>query len=234
MTQNHPAPSILSISERLSSVKSRINKARNKITSPQEVTLLAVSKRHHHRAIQKAYDEGQRDFGENYLQEALDKINTLNDLAIRWHFIGPIQSNKTRAVAEHFDWAHTVDRFKIAQRLASQRPACKPPLNVCIQVNIDHEESKSGVSEDEAIDLVNRLAQLPSLRLRGLMAIPDKRNSAQSFSRMQTLFSDIKTRCNLTDWDTLSMGMSGDLESAIANGATMVRIGTDIFGKRAD
>ena len=221
------------IEERLHDVKQRIKDASKLAPNSQAVTLVAVSKRHPLSSIEAAYECGQRDFGENYLQEALEKISALEEKDICWHFIGPIQSNKTRAIAENFDWVHTVDRIKIAQRLNDQRPEHLPPLNVCIQVNIDEEESKSGVAPEDCAQLAREIANFPHLRLRGLMAIPAKSlfGEQSPFARMQQLFQTLGKRRD-DSWDTLSMGMSADLEDAIANGANIVRIGTDIFGPR--
>lgn len=192
------------------------------------VQLLAVSKTKPAIELRAAYAAGQRDFGENYLQEALDKQQQLQDLDIIWHFIGPIQSNKTRAIAEHFTWVHSVDRLKIARRLSDQRPKHLTPLNICIQVNIDDEATKSGVSLIELPQLLEDIHKLPNITLRGLMAIPSATSNSEqaqhSFRKLAQALPD-----NL---DTLSMGMSGDLEAAIAAGATIVRIGTDIFGAR--
>lgn len=221
------------IEERLHDVKQRIKDASKLAPNSQAVTLVAVSKRHPLSSIEAAYECGQRDFGENYLQEALEKISALEEKDICWHFIGPIQSNKTRAIAENFDWVHTVDRIKVAQRLNDQRPEHLPPLNVCIQVNIDEEESKSGVAPEDCAQLAREIANFPHLRLRGLMAIPAKSlfGEQSPFTRMQQLFQTLGKRRD-DSWDTLSMGMSADLEDAIANGANIVRIGTDIFGPR--
>lgn len=196
-----------------------------------DVTLLAVSKTQPAHAIESAYNAGQREFGENYLQEALEKIALLEHLPLQWHFIGPIQSNKTRALAEHFDWVHSVDRVKIGQRLAQQRPAHLPPLQLCVQVNIDDDPSKAGCQPKEALALVQTLSTLPQLKLRGLMAIPKPDNSAQAFADLRALRDQISANTGLT-LDTLSMGMSGDLEQAVAEGSTLVRIGTAIFGER--
>ncbi len=198
------------------------------------VRLIAVSKTKPAAHIQAAIACGQRDFGENYLDEALEKIAQLSGSDCCWHFIGSIQSNKTRHVAAHFDWAHCIDREKIARRLSQQRPVHLPPLNVCIQVNIDAEASKSGVSADEALLLADKISPLPNIRLRGLMAIPSLAQNLDEqrkpFARMRALFETIQhTHAQM---DTLSMGMSGDLAAAIAEGATMVRIGTAIFGAR--
>ncbi len=202
--------------------------------TPNSVALLAVSKKHPADAISQLYTLGQRDFGENYLQEALTKIDTIEHKDIVWHFIGPIQSNKTRAISENFDWAHTVDRLKIAQRLSEQRPKESPKLNVCIQVNIDQQTSKSGVHPNEVAALVNAVNALPHLSLRGLMVIPNPETNldGSAFRETQSLFNHIKQNNPPPHWDTLSMGMSADLEQAIAHGSNIVRIGTDIFGPR--
>ena len=198
------------------------------------VTLLAVSKTFPPDAVRAAAVSGQRAFGENYVQEALDKMAALHDLKLEWHFIGPIQSNKTRAIAEHFDWVHGVERDKIARRLADARPAGLPPLQVCIQVNVSGEASKSGVAPDALTALAEQVAVLPRLQLRGLMAIPEPTPDASlrraRFSLLRDLKDDLVSRGHVLD--TLSMGMSDDLEDAIVEGATMVRVGTAIFGKR--
>ncbi|WP_420993518.1 YggS family pyridoxal phosphate-dependent enzyme [Cupriavidus sp. 30B13] len=201
-----------------------------------DVTLLAVSKTFPADAVRAAFDAGQRAFGENYVQEGADKIAQLADLraAISWHFIGPLQSNKTRIVAERFDWVHAVDRLRIAERLSAQRPAELPPLQVCLQVNISGEASKSGVAPEEVPALARAVAALPGLRLRGLMAIPepaaDVAAQRRPFAAMRALLAAL--RAQGLDVDTLSMGMSADMEAAIAEGATLVRIGTAIFGGR--
>ena len=205
---------------------------------PGDIQLLAVSKTRTPDEIRAAAAAGLSAFGENYLQEALDKIDALSDLAIDWHFIGPIQSNKTRPVAEHFAWVHTVDRLKIARRLSDQRPGHLPPLNICLQVNIDGEASKSGAAPDELKELALAVAQLPNIRLRGLMAIPapsdDSEAQRQPFFRLRQLLDTLRAGAPaLADLDTLSMGMSADMAAAIAEGATIVRIGTAIFGPRA-
>ncbi len=202
--------------------------------SASSVTLLAVSKTKPVERLREAYIAGQRDFGENYLQDALPKIEQLAGLGICWHFIGPLQSNKSRLVAEHFDWFHSLDRAKIARRLSEQRPAALGPLNVCIQVNISVEASKSGVMPAQAAALAKEIQGLPGLSLRGLMAIPssalDDAGQTLAFTQMRQLFEQLKPLA--PQMDTLSMGMSGDLETAIAQGSTMVRIGTAIFGAR--
>ena len=198
---------------------------------PATVGLLAVSKTKPAAALREAAGAGLRDFGENYLQEALDKQPALADLPLVWHFIGPIQSNKTRAIASHFDWVHSVDRLKIAQRLAEQRPPERGPLNICLQVNVSGEASKSGCHPDELPALAAAVSRLPNLRLRGLMAIPepteDPASQRVAFARLRTLSEALNLGL-----DTLSMGMSQDLEAAIAEGATWVRVGTALFGAR--
>lgn len=224
-----------SIAENLNQVRQQIKSASEKANrDSSEVTLLAVSKTRPSDDLRKAYAEGQRDFGENYLQESLEKITELNDLNICWHFIGPLQSNKTKAVAENFDWMHTVDRLKIAQRLSTQRPDNLPPLKICIQVNISREQSKSGVSPEELPELVDKISQLPNICIRGLMAIPKATDNPleqqQTFASMKTLLEQLQQRHK--DMDTLSMGMSGDMDIAIEEGSTIVRIGTAIFGAR--
>lgn len=203
-----------------------------------EVQLLAVSKTFPAQAVLDAMATGQLAFGENYLQEALDKIASVAqaqpDAAVEWHFIGPIQSNKTRPIAASFAWVHTVERLKIAQRLSEQRPPELGPLNICLQVNISGEASKSGASPEELPALAREVAQLPNLRLRGLMAIPepttDVAQQRAAFARVRALFDAL--RAEGLALDTLSMGMSGDLAPAIAEGATIVRVGSAIFGKR--
>jgi pyridoxal phosphate enzyme (YggS family) len=198
------------------------------------VTLLAVSKTQPASAIRIAATAGITNLGENYLQDALDKMADLHDLPLCWHFIGPIQSNKTRSIAEHFDWVHSVDRLKIARRLSEQRPAGMPPLQVCLQVNISGESSKSGIMPGELAQLAVAVNELPALRLRGLMAIPaastDTVAQRQAFAQLRHCLEALQT--TLPGLDTLSMGMSADLESAIAEGSTIVRIGTDVFGPR--
>lgn len=203
-----------------------------------DVQLLAVSKTFPAQAVLDAMAVGQLAFGENYLQEALDKIASVAqaqpDAAVEWHFIGPIQSNKTRPIAASFAWVHTVERLKIAQRLSEQRPPELGPLNICLQVNISGEASKSGASPEELPGLAREVAQLPNLRLRGLMAIPepttDVAEQRAAFARVRALFDAL--RADGLALDTLSMGMSGDLAPAIAEGATIVRVGSAIFGKR--
>jgi pyridoxal phosphate enzyme (YggS family) len=203
--------------------------------APEGIRVLAVSKTRIAEEVRAAAALGLRDFGENYVQEGLAKIEALAGLDLCWHFIGPIQSNKTRAIAEHFAWVHSVDRLKIAQRLSAQRPAQLPDLQVCLQVNISGEDSKSGVDPSELLALATAVAQLPRLQLRGLMAIPAP---ADTLARQREPFARLRDalvalQATLPMLDTLSMGMSGDLEAAIAEGATIVRVGTDLFGPRA-
>lgn len=223
------------LTERYTEVSERLRDAeRLAARSAGSVRLLAVSKRHPATAIRAYYAMGQREFGESYLQEALDKQQDLEDLAIVWHFIGPIQSNKTRDIAAHFDWVHGVDRLKVAERLSAQRPAELPPLNICIQVNTSGETSKAGVAPTECAALAVAVASLPRLRLRGLMTIPapetDPQRQRLPFRLLRELLEEL-VRDGL-ELDTLSMGMSDDLEAAIAEGATLVRIGTALFGQR--
>jgi pyridoxal phosphate enzyme (YggS family) len=198
----------------------------------QSVTLLTVSKTFSAEAVREAFAAGARNFGENYVQEGVDKIAALADLRdqIAWHLIGPLQSNKTRVVAEHFDWVHSVDRLKIAERLSEQRPAHLPPLQVCLQVNISDEASKSGVTASEAPALAHAVAALPRLRLRGLMAIPEPGAGSAAHRALHALMQQLQAEGLALD--TLSMGMSADLEAAIAEGSTLVRVGTAIFGAR--
>jgi pyridoxal phosphate enzyme (YggS family) len=202
------------------------------------VQLLAVSKTFSADDVRQVAACGHRDFGENYIQEGVDKIIALQDCqpALVWHCIGPMQSNKTKLVAEHFDWAHTVDRLKIAQRLNDQRPAHLPPLNVCLQVNIDGGETKSGIAPADVLALAAEVAKLPRLALRGLMTIPDPVEGFEAqvavHAKARALFDEVKAALNLPQFDTLSMGMTGDLEAAVQAGSTMVRVGTAIFGGR--
>lgn len=224
------------IAENLKKVRSEIIRSAQKHRrNPNDINLLAVSKTRPADDIRTAAALGQVDFGENYLQESVDKIGQLKDLDLCWHFIGPLQSNKTRAVAENFHWLHTLDRLKIAKRLSEQRPIDMPPLNVCIQVNISAETSKSGCHPDEVATLIDEISLLPNLCVRGLMAIPkaspDQSDQQTAFAKMQTLQLEIQTKH--PQLNTLSMGMSGDMDAAIAEGATIVRIGTAIFGPRA-
>ena len=220
------------IAENIAKVGARIREAAQASQRNfSDIGLLAVSKTKPAEDIREAHAAGLRDFGENYLQEALEKQAALTDLPLIWHFIGPIQSNKTRPIAEHFDWVHSVDRLKIAQRLSDQRPAHLAPLNICLQVNVSGEDSKSGCSPVELPELARAVSAMPNLKLRGLMAIPEPTDdiAAQhaAFARLRQLRDDLDLQL-----DTLSMGMSHDLEAAIAEGATWVRIGTALFGAR--
>ena len=232
----------MTISENLQLVQHRIaNSAQAAGRDPASITLLAVSKTFDVQAVLAAAQAGQRAFGENYVQEAIDKIATTRDmrahnpdLQLEWHFIGPIQSNKTRQIAEHFDWVHSVDRLKIAQRLSEQRPAEMPPLQICLQVNVSGEATKSGLEPDELLEPARAVVLLPNIRLRGLMAIPEPTEDVQqqraAFAKLQLMQNDLQAVGIQTD--TLSMGMSADMDAAIAEGATIVRIGTAIFGVR--
>jgi pyridoxal phosphate enzyme (YggS family) len=223
------------IRNKLQRVRQRIEAACAQAQRPvTDVTLLAVSKTFGPEAVREAHDAGQNAFGENYIQEAVEKIALLRDLPLQWHCIGPVQSNKTRLVAAHFDWVHTIDRLKIAQRLSEQRPPELPPLQVCVQVNIDGGPTKAGVSPKEVQALAQEIAQLPRLKLRGLMTIPepvdDFAGQRALHMRTRALFDQLNEAG--LGLDTLSMGMTADLEAAIAAGSTMVRIGTAIFGGR--
>lgn len=221
-----------SVANNLQSVWHQIAQSCDKAgRSQSEITLLAVSKTKPVSAIQQAYTAGQRDFAENYLQEALEKMALTHELDICWHFIGPLQSNKTRAVAEKFDWVHTLDRARVADRLSAQRPSESRPLQVCIQVNIDRQDSKSGCLPEDCQALAKYVASLPNLRLRGLMAIPSPANSRHAFAQLRQLRDEIMKKTGIV-LDTLSMGMSADLPVAISEGATIVRVGTAIFGQR--
>ena len=214
-------------------ILTQINQA--EITCQREtgfVQLLAVSKNKPASDIAQAYQFGQRHFGENYLQEALSKQQQLAAFNISWHFIGPIQSNKTRPIATHFDWVHSVDRLKIAQRLSEQRPAHLPPLNICLQVNISDEDTKSGVMLTQLPELIAQVMQLPNLRLRGVMAIPAPQTDYELQRQPYRKIHQTVMALNLPELDTFSFGMTGDLEAAIAEGATIVRIGTALFGSR--
>jgi hypothetical protein len=228
-----------SIADNLGSVTRRIQKATLRAgREPNSVSLLAVSKTRSPEELREAMTAGQLAFGENYLQEALDKIAALDDLAgIDWHFIGPIQSNKTRQIASAFSWVHSVDRLKVARRLSEQRESGLPPLNICLQVNINNEQSKSGCQPEDLPELVSEISLLPGLTLRGLMAIPDPEQSESalraSFRKLANTLKELRQEYpEAGPLDTLSMGMSGDLEMAIAEGATWVRIGTAVFGER--
>lgn len=225
------------IFEKLQLVRARINQACSRVGRPPDsVTLLAVSKTFPAETVREAFHAGQRKFGENYVQEGVDKIAALSDLRdqIEWHMIGPLQSNKTRVVAEHFDWVHTVDRPKIAQRLSEQRPAGLPPLQVCIQVNTSGEASKSGVEPEEALALAREVAALPRLKLRGVMALPAPTNDLvlqkAELHAVRVVFDSLISAG--LPLDTLSMGMSADLEAAIEEGSSMLRVGTALFGNR--
>ncbi|MFZ2971599.1 MAG: YggS family pyridoxal phosphate-dependent enzyme [Ferribacterium limneticum] len=223
------------IADNLQAVQARISDAAVLAgRSPESIRLLAVSKTWPLASVIEAADAGQRAFGENYVQEGVDKVAETAGRNLEWHFIGPLQSNKSRAVAEHFDWVHSIERLKIAERLSAQRPANLPPLQVCVQVNVSGEASKSGCAPDEALDLCRAVAALPGLQLRGLMAIPEPTDDPASqrapFRQVREIYDHI--RAAGIPLDTLSMGMSHDLEAAVAEGATIVRIGTAIFGER--
>ncbi|KIC84244.1 YggS family pyridoxal phosphate-dependent enzyme [Pseudomonas sp. C5pp] len=220
------------LADNLSATSARIASAAQAAgRDPASVQLLAVSKTKPASAIREIHAAGVCDFGENYLQEALTKQQALGDLPLIWHFIGPIQSNKTKAIAEHFDWVHSVDRLKIAQRLSEQRPAGLPPLNICLQVNVSGEDSKSGCTPADLPALAKAVAALPNLRLRGLMAIPEPTDDRAAQEAAFATLRQLQEGLGL-GLDTLSMGMSHDLEAAIAQGATWVRIGTALFGAR--
>ena len=220
------------IADNIGLVSQRIRAAAQAVQRDESsVHLLAVSKTKPAQAVREAYAAGMRDFGENYLQEALGKQAELTDLPLSWHFIGPIQSNKTRAIAENFAWVHSVDRLKIAQRLSEQRPADLPPLNICVQVNVSGEASKSGCTPADLPALAEAIQALPRLKLRGLMAIPEPTDDRAQQDAAFATVRDLQASLDL-GLDTLSMGMSHDLESAIAQGATWVRIGTALFGAR--
>ena len=225
------------IAQNLQSVQARIRQACQAAGRPADsVRLLAVSKTFGPEAVREACAAGQTAFGENYIQEAVEKIDALRDLPLQWHCIGPVQSNKTRLVAAHFDWVHSVDRLKIAQRLSEQRPEHLPPLQLCLQVNTDGGPSKSGVRPEEVLALARSVAALPRVVLRGLMTIPDPVEGFEPqvalHRRATALFEEVRRALGLPQWDTLSMGMTADLEAAIAAGSTLVRVGTAIFGQR--
>jgi pyridoxal phosphate enzyme (YggS family) len=224
-----------SVSANLAQVRKRIELACHAAgRSPDSVQLLAVSKTMPAQAVRDAYAAGQLAFGENYIQEGVEKIATLADLPLVWHCIGPVQSNKTKSVAENFAWVHSIDRLKIAERLSAQRPAHLPPLQVCLQVNVDGGSNKSGVAPTELLALANAVAQLPQLQLRGIMTIPEPADTEVAaravHHQAHTLFESLKAAG--LKLDTLSMGMTSDLEAAIAEGSTCVRVGTAIFGAR--
>ncbi|MFC4700332.1 YggS family pyridoxal phosphate-dependent enzyme [Glaciecola siphonariae] len=224
------------IAENIQHIRASIAVAAEKCArNANDIHLLAVSKTKPVSDILLAYKTGHRDFGENYVQESVEKIQALAQYSdIVWHFIGPLQSNKSKFVAEYFDWMHSVDRFKIAKRLSDQRGPYQAPLNICIQVNIDKEPNKAGVMPDELIELATQISSLPRIRLRGIMAIPKATNKLDeqraSFAHMQALFKQCQQQ--FSDFDTLSMGMSNDMNVAIEHGSTMVRVGTAIFGAR--
>lgn len=223
------------IETNLQTVRARIAAAcRSAGRAPGDVTLLAVSKTFGVVAIEEAFDAGQTAFGENYIQEAVQKINQLRHLPLQWHCIGPIQSNKTRLVAEHFHWVHTIDRLQTAQRLSAQRPSTLAPLQVCIQVNVDGGATKSGVLVQDALALAQQLATLPGLRLRGVMSIPEPASDFVTACRVFSRIKDVFDALNAAGLalDALSIGMSADLEAAIHSGSTLVRVGTAIFGGR--
>lgn len=225
----------INVATNLHSIRQRISAAEKLANRDAgSVALLAVSKTKPDSLIRAAWNAGQRAFGENYAQEAEEKARRLADLGIEWHFIGPIQSNKTRGLAQTMAWVHSIDRLKIAQRLSDQRPAHLPPLNLCVQVKLSDEPSKSGVASSELPNLAEQIVKLPKLRLRGLMAIPaataDYPEQRMSFSKLQGLLFELQKQHPQAD--TLSMGMSGDLEAAVVEGSTLVRVGTDIFGAR--
>lgn len=223
------------IAQNIKSIQTLIHNAEQKYGRQQgSVRLLAVSKTRPAEDVRAAFAKNQLDFGENYLQDALNKIEVVSEPTIEWHFIGPIQSNKTRQIAQNFNWVHTVDRLKIAQRLNEQRDSSQKPLNVCIQVNTSGESSKSGISSDNALGLALQISQLPNLQLRGLMTIPAPSNDFAEQRKPFRLLREIKDNIESKGiaLDTLSMGMSNDMEAAIAEGSTMVRIGTAIFGAR--
>jgi len=226
---------IPTVASRLQTVKDRIARVAQSVgRSPDEITLLVASKTHPAERVREAWHAGQKIFGENYLQEALAKMPALADLPLEWHFIGPIQSNKTRRIAENFSWVHSVDRIKIADRLAKDRPESLPPLQICLQVNVSGEVSKSGVEPEELAQLAAHVVHLPRLKLRGLMAVPELTTATalqrSQFHMLWDLFDRLKR--DGYDLDTLSMGMSEDMDIAIAEHATTVRVGTAIFGPR--
>ena len=224
------------LSERYAQTQTRIASATTRAgRPPQSVGLVAISKGHPAEVVSELAALGQRDFGENYLQEALPKMQALAALPLTWHFTGQIQGNKTRAIAENFQWVHTVDRERIAARLSDQRSPHLPPLNICIQVSLEDEPGKGGAEPSELAALATSIAQLPRLKLRGLMTLPPPRDSFEQEKQLFDRLADMlhKLRAQGLDLDTLSMGMSGDLEAAVAAGSNLVRIGTAIFGERA-
>ncbi|MEM7018313.1 MAG: YggS family pyridoxal phosphate-dependent enzyme [Pseudomonadota bacterium] len=222
-----------SIAERLTQVRENIDTAMARYErAPGSVKLLAVSKTRTAREILQVAQWGQRAFGENYVQEALLKVDDLAPHKLEWHFIGPIQSNKTRPIAEKFDWVHSVDSLRLLERFDRQRPEDKPPLNVCIQVNISREPQKSGISPEKLAEVAQAASELPRLKLRGLMAIPAPEEDVQRQREPFLALREAMANLHLPELDTLSMGMTNDMEAAIAEGSTMVRIGTAIFGER--
>jgi len=227
-SQNPIAQNIQSIRRQITDLEQKYGRTSG------SVQLVAVSKTRPIEDIHTAFAENQHHFGENYLQDALSKIENITESGIEWHFIGAIQSNKTRQIAENFHWVHTVDRLKIAQRLNDQRPEKLTPLNICIQVNISGEESKSGIYANEVLSLAKQMSLLPHIKLRGLMVIPASSNSFEEQRKPFHLLTELKDEIHMQgiELDTLSMGMSNDMEAAIAEGSTIVRIGTAIFGKR--
>lgn len=234
-TQTLYGDSMPSISENISTVRAQIAKAAQQFNRPlNSIRLLAVSKTQSPEKLEEAYRAGQREFGENYVQEAVEKITSLKMPGLVWHFIGPIQSNKTTVIAAHFDWVHSIDRLKIAQRLNAHRASAMGRLKVCIQVNLSHEESKSGVALEDVAQLCEQITALPHLELRGLMAIPapcdNEQEQRQTFRPLSLLFNELQSI--YPQMDTLSIGMSADFPAAIAEGSTMVRVGTAIFGAR--
>lgn len=219
-----------SIDDNLQAVRRRISSAAAAAgRDPRDVTLLAVSKTHPAALIEAALQAGQRLFGENYVQEAVEKMDALTGRQIEWHLIGPLQSNKTRLVAERFDWVHNVESEKVARRLSEQRPAGRSPLNVLIQVNVSGEASKSGIAADKVFPLAESIHELPRLKLRGLMAVPEPGADVSRYRELKNLYDKLKGEFG---FDTLSVGMSDDMDTAIAEGSTMVRVGTAIFGAR--
>lgn len=233
--QAHLTLPMSNIKHNLETIKHRIREYEQKYQrTPGSVSLLAVSKKQSPEKIQSAIAAGQTAFGESYLQESLEKKAILNDPNIEWHFIGPIQSNKTKKIAEHFAWVHSVDSIRIAERLNNQRPETLPPLNICIEVNVDNEKTKSGAGPENIHSIIDYCLHLPRVKLRGLMTIPAPKSTfieqRKSFHELAKLFNQLREKGILLD--TLSMGMSDDYEAAIAEGATIVRIGTAIFGAR--
>lgn len=218
------------IDNNLQAVRQRISGAAAAAgRAARDVTLLAVSKTHPAALVEQALQAGQRAFGENYVQEALEKMEALAGKSVEWHLVGPLQSNKTRLVAERFDWVHSIDSEKVARRLSEQRPAGLPPLNVLIQVNVSGEASKGGIAADEVFSLAESIHELPRLKLRGLMAVPEPGAGVARYRELKSLYEKLKGEFA---FDTLSVGMSDDMEIAIAEGSTMVRVGTAIFGQR--